>query len=121
MKRPPKYELVKRLALTLPQAREEGHRFGPWFNVGKRPFALYWSKSESWMLRLPADHVMMLVAVGGGIFKPMKNGSPFWVYVDVEKMDAATIRAYLEAAWRHTAPKKLQKDGQDDEDDEAFA
>ena len=50
-KRPPKYEQVKRIALALPDVREEGHRHGPWFNVGKRVFALYWGRSESWMIR----------------------------------------------------------------------
>ena len=59
MKRPPKYEAIKRLALSLPGTREEGHRHGPWFNIGQRPFALYWGRSESWMIRLPADHIMM--------------------------------------------------------------
>ena len=124
MKRPPKYEAVKKIALALPQVREEGHRFGPWFNIGKRPFALYWGKSHSWMIRLPPDHVMMLTAVGAGVFRPMRNGSPFWIYIDVDNMDAAMIRDYLTASWRHTAPKTLQKGAapvDEDEVDEAFA
>jgi hypothetical protein len=126
MKRPPKYEAVRKIALALPDVREEGHRHGPWFNVGKRVFALYWGKSDSWMIRLPADHIMMLVAVGAGVFKPMKNGSPFWIYIDVEKMDAGMLRDYVTAAWKHTAPKKMQKgfDAEDQENteaDEAFA
>jgi hypothetical protein len=119
MKRPPKYEVVKRIALALPQAREEGHRFGPWFNIGKRPFTLYWGKSASWMLRLPPDHVQMLVAVGGA-FRPMKNGSPFWIYIDVEAMDAVMIRDYVGAAWKHTAPKKLQNGAMLVEEDETM-
>ena len=121
MKRPPKYELVKKIALALPDVREEGHRYGPWFNIGKRVFALYWGKSESWMLRLPPDHVMMLAAVGAGIFRPMRNGSPFWIYIDVEKMDAGMLRDYVTAAWRHTAPKKLQDDARQEQDEDAFA
>jgi hypothetical protein len=108
LKRPPKYALVQRIALSLPGVREEGHRHGPWFNIGKRPFALYWGKSASWMLRLPPEHVLLLVAVGG-VFRPMRNGSPFWIYIDVEQMDAAMMRDYVTAAWRHTAPKKLQE------------
>ena len=121
LKKPPKYALMQRIALDLAGTREEGHRHGPWFNIGKRPFALYWSKSASWMLRLPPDHVMMLVAVGGGIFKPMRNGSPFWIYIDVEKMDAGMLRDYVTAAWRHTAPKKMQHDERQDEEDATFA
>jgi hypothetical protein len=120
MKRPPKYELVKRAALALPDAREEGHRHGPWFNIVKRPFALYWGKSHSWMIRLPPDHILMLVAVGG-VFRPMRNGSPFWIYIDVEKMAAADIRDYLAAAWRHTAPKRLRSQDREDEDDALLA
>ena len=119
LKRPPKYEVVKKIALALPQVREEGHRFGPWFNIGKRPFALYWGKSESWMIRLPPDHIMMLVAVGAGVFRPMRNGSPFWIYVNVDNMDAAMLRDYLTAAWKHTAPKKMQKDVHDEDEEDA--
>ena len=128
MKRPPKYEAMKRIALALPETREEGHRHGPWFNIGRRPFALYWGRSESWMIRLPPEHVMMLRAVGAP-FRPMRNGSPFWIYIDVEKMDPAMLRDYVTAAWKCTAPKKMRdglREHEDEEDDsdlqgEAFA
>jgi hypothetical protein len=77
------------------------------------------------MIRLPPDHIMMLVAVGAGVFRPMRNGSPFWIYINVENMDAGMIRDYLSAAWRHTAPKKMQSaeanDDHEDEDLEAIA
>ncbi len=120
LKRPPKYAVLQRIALGLPGTREEGHRHGPWFNIGKRPFALYWGRSASWMLRLPPDHVMLLVSVGG-VFRPMRNGSPFWIYIDVEKMDAAMLRDYLTAAWKCTAPKKMREgliERDEDEEDE---
>jgi hypothetical protein len=120
MKRPAKYELVKRIALALPEVREEGHRHGPWFNIGKRVFALYWGRSESWMIRLPVDHILMLRAVGAP-FQPMKNGSPFWIYIDVEQMDAAMIRDYLTAAWKHTAPRKTRGSKHEREDEKTFA
>ena len=108
--------MVKRIALALPGTREEGHRNGPWFNIGKRPFLLYWGRSGSWMIRLPPEHVLMLRAVGAP-FRPMKHGSPFWIYIDVEAMDAAMIRDYLAAAWRCTAPKKLQEGVLERDDD----
>lgn len=122
--RPPKYALVQRIALALPNVSEEGHRNGPWFKIGSQVFALYWGKSASWMIRLPPEHVMMLVAVGG-VFRPMRSGSPFWVYIDVEKMDAAMLRDYLGAAWRTVAPKKMRAgilaEHEADSPDEAFA
>jgi hypothetical protein len=120
MKRPPKYEAMKRIALALPETREEGHRHGPWFNIGKRPFALYWGRSESWMIRLAPEHVMMLRAVGSP-FRPMRNGSPFWIYIDVDKMDTAMMRDYVTAAWKSTAPKKMRdglREREDDDDEE---
>jgi hypothetical protein len=106
-RKPPKYAFLRRLALALPEAREEAHRYGPWFNVGKKPFALFWGKAGKWILRLPEQQVMMLIEADPKLFSPMKSGSMLWIYIDVEKMDAAALRDYLTAAWRHTAPKKL--------------
>ncbi len=98
---------MKRLALALPGTVEEAHRHGPWFNAGKKTFALFWGKSERWILRLPEHQVMMLIEARPEIFSPMKSGSMLWIYVDVEKLGAEELRAYMTAAWRHTAPKKM--------------
>jgi hypothetical protein len=105
---PPKYACMKRLALALPGTVEESHRHGPWFNVGKKTFALYWGKSERWILRLPQHQVMMLIDARPEVFAPMKSGSLLWIYLDVRKMTVGEMRDYVTAAWRHTAPKKLQ-------------
>jgi len=109
LKKPPKYALLRRLALAFPDAREEAHRYGPWFNVGKKPFALFWGKEGKWILRLPEQQVMMLIEADPRIFSPMKSGSRLWIYVDVEKMDAKTLKAYFAAALQHTAPRKLRQ------------
>jgi hypothetical protein len=61
------------------------------------------------MLRLPEQHMMMLIEVDPDIFSPMKSGSMLWMYIDVKKMDAKTLKAYFTAAWRHTTPRKLLK------------
>jgi hypothetical protein len=101
---------MKRLALALPGAVEEAHRHGPWFNVGRKTFALFWSKSDRWILRLPEHQVMMLIEARPEIFSPMKSGSMLWIYADVEKLSAGELRSYVAAAWRHTAPKKVVRD-----------
>ncbi len=108
IKKPPKYAFLKRVALGLPGTHEEPHKYGIWFNIGKKTFALYWFKGEKWILRLPHDQIMMLVDAAPDVFSPMKNAALLWVYVDVTKLSAKDLRAYLEAAWRYTAPKKLQ-------------
>ncbi len=108
-RKPPKYAFVKRVALALPGTHEEPHKYGIWFNIGKKTFALYWFKGEKWILRLPHDQIMMLVEAAPDVFSPMKNAALLWVYVDVTKLDAAALRGYVTAAWKYTAPKKLQK------------
>jgi hypothetical protein len=105
--KPPKYAALQRLALALPGVKEQGHRHGPWFVVGKKVFALYWDKEELWILKLPQHQVMMLVEARPEVFRPMKSGSMFWIYVDVEKLDRAALRDYLTAAWRTVVPKTI--------------
>ena len=116
IKKPPKYAAIKRLALTLPGAREQGHRHGPWFVVGKKAFALYWDKEELWILKLPKHQVMMLIEVRPEVFSPMKSGSMLWIYVDVDKLDRAELRDYFTAAWRSVVAKKVSQQLQKEED-----
>jgi hypothetical protein len=110
IKKPPKYAFMKRLALALPGAVEQAHRHGPWFNVGRKTFALFWGKTGRWILRLPEHQVMMLIEARPETFSPMKSGSMLWIYVDVEQLDAGELRAYVTAAWRHTAPRKVVRE-----------
>ncbi len=107
-RKPPKYAFIQRVALGLPGTHEEPHKYGLWFNIGKKTFALYWFKEERWILRLPHDQILMLVDAAPQVFSPMKNAALLWLFVDVTKLDAKALRAYVTAAWRYTAPKKLQ-------------
>ena len=115
IKKPPKYAAIKRMALALPGVKEQGHRHGPWFVVGKKAFALYWDKEELWILKLLKHQVMMLIDVRPEVFKPMKSGSMLWIYVDVEKLDRAELRDYLTAAWRTVAPRNVATRRQEEE------
>jgi hypothetical protein len=51
----------------------------------------------------------MLAEADPDVFAPMISGALLWAYVDVEKLDAKALQGYVTAAWRHLAPKKLQK------------
>jgi hypothetical protein len=106
--KPPKYAFVKRAALALPGTVELPDRDHIWFNIGKKTYALYSGKYERWILRLPKDQVRMLCEADPDVFSPMIAGALLWAYVDVTKLDDRSLRGYLEAAWRYTAPKKLQ-------------
>jgi hypothetical protein len=106
--KPPKYAFLRRVALALPGTVEivDGH--GIWFNIGTRTFALHGGRPGRWILRLPKDQVTMLTETNPDVFSPMRAGALLWAYVDVTKLDAETLRAYMTAAWRHAASKKLQ-------------
>jgi len=106
--KPPKYAFLRRVALALPGTVEivDGH--GIWFNIGTRTFALHGGRPGRWILRLPKDQVTMLTETDPDVFSPMRAGALLWAYVDVTRLDAETLRAYMTAAWRYTAPRKLQ-------------
>lgn len=108
MPTPPKYAFLKQVALALPGTAEivDGH--GHWFNIGKKTFALCGAKENRWILRLPREQVTMLIEVDPDVFSPMRTATMLWAYVDVARLDAEALRGYVTAAWRYTAPKKLQ-------------
>jgi hypothetical protein len=106
--KPPKYAFLKRVALALPGTVEIIDRHGHWFNIGKKTFALYGMNGRQWILRLPKEQVRMLAEADPDVFSPMISGALLWAYVDVTKLDAKALRGYLTAAWRYTAPRKLQ-------------
>ncbi|HWA30122.1 MAG TPA: MmcQ/YjbR family DNA-binding protein [Rhizomicrobium sp.] len=108
MSKPPKYTFLKRVALALPGTVEIVDRHGHWFNIGKKTFALYGMNGDRWILRLPRPQVAMLAEADPDVFAPMIAGALYWAYVDVTKLDAKALRGYMTAAWRYTAPRKLQ-------------
>jgi hypothetical protein len=115
LKKPPKYAVIKRLCLSLPGAVEIVDRHGPWFNVGRKTFALFWAKEEKWILKLPKHQVMMLIEARPEIFTPMRSGTMLWAYVDVTKLSTDELRDYVAAAWRCIVTKKMIKEHFPDE------
>jgi len=110
MKKPPKYALIKRLALALPGTHEEVDRLGTWFNIGRKTFVLYSDNQTRWIFKLPHDQLHMLFAARPETFAPMRSGALLWAYVRVEDLSAAELRDYITAAWRTVAAKKLAKE-----------
>jgi hypothetical protein len=107
--KPPKYATIKAIALGFPGAHEVVWRGWPWFNVGKKTFALFSHSEKSWIFKLPQHQQMMLFDARPETFRPMIAGRMIWSFVRVEDLDRAELRDLLEAAWRMVAPKKLQR------------
>jgi len=105
----PKYATIKSIALGFPGAHEVVFHGWPWFNVGKKTFALYSDKDKSWIFKLPHHQQMMLFDARPESFRPMIAGRLIWSFVRVEDLDRAELRDLLEAAWRMVAPKTLQR------------
>jgi hypothetical protein len=107
--KPPKYATIKSIALGFPGAQEIVFHGWPWFNVGKKTFALYSEKDKSWIFKLPHHQQMMLFDARPETFRPMTAGRMIWSFIRVENLDRAEMRDLLEAAWRMVAPKILQR------------
>ena len=105
----PKYATIKSIALGFPGAHEVVFHGWPWFNVGKKTFALYSDKDKSWIFKLPHHQQMMLFDARPETFRPMTAGRMIWSFIRVENLDRAEMRDLLEAAWRMVVPKKLQR------------
>jgi hypothetical protein len=106
--KPPKFALIRKIALSFPQAQEVTYKGTPWFNIGTKTFALC-ATDNRWIFKLPHHQEMMLFDTRPEIFAPMRAGRLLWSYVEVERLDTAELRDLLEAAWRMVAPKALQK------------
>jgi hypothetical protein len=107
-KSPPKLALIRKIALSFPQAWENEFYGAPWFQIGKSSFALWSPRDREWIFKLPHAQEMMLFDARPETFRPMRAGRLLWSFVKVENLDTAELRDLLEAAWRMVAPKKLQ-------------
>ena len=105
---PPRYAALKKIALRFPGAEEVWFRGDPWFNVGRKSFALYSTTAGKWIFKLPKPQQMMLFDARPQTFTPMRAGLLLWSYVVVENLDTAELTDLLTAAWKTIVTKKVQ-------------
>jgi hypothetical protein len=105
----PKLAQVRKIALGFPGAHEVPDHVWPWFNVGKKTFALYHADRNRWILKLPHSQQMMLFDARPETFEPMRAGRMVWSYVRIEDLDAQELRDLLRSAWTTVAPKRIVK------------
>jgi hypothetical protein len=102
----------RRLALSFPEAVESAHMRHPDFRVGGKIFAtLGYRGKDSAVVKLTPDQQKEFVRADSKVFQPV-NGA--WgrrgytmIYLAEAKIDI--VRKALTAAWRNTAPKRLQQ------------
>lgn len=94
-------------ALALPGAHEVTYRGNPWFNVGKKTFALVVDGRT--ILKLDKGHQELLFEVRPETFQPCKVATVHWSYVVLENLDGAELADLLREAWSQIVPKKVSR------------
>ena len=100
----------RRLALSLPQAVEQGHMGHPDFRVGGKIFATLGYPDAGWgMVKLRPDQQETLVQAAPEVFKAVKGawGAKGATNVRLDAADEPTLRHALTAAWLNRAPPGL--------------
>jgi len=99
---------MRKLALALPEVEESAHFEQPDFRVRKKIFAGLSRDEKRGTLKLTSE-IQATVVGEDDVFTPCPGawGRSGWTFVDLARVDVATLRALLEEAWRIIAPKKL--------------
>ena len=105
----PSIDVVRSLALALPEVEESQHFGTPDFRVRGKIFATARHGAAICMLKLPPHIQEAMVATRPDVFSLPPGG---WskhgaTYADTDKIDPDLLKDLLELAWRRTAPKKL--------------
>ena len=108
-------EKLRRLCLSLPEAREVEAWGAPTFRV-KTIFAMYSDGSQpqpgrpsAWVKARPMDQEHLMRRAPDRFFVPPYVGGRGWigVYLDAPETDWEELETLLWDAWRMSAPKKL--------------
>jgi hypothetical protein len=101
----------RKLALALPETEERAHMNHPDFRVAGKIFATlgYPDKSRA-MVKLPPERQHYLSKDYPEAFTPVKGvwGRRGATSVFLKAADKEVVGKAIEAAWRNTAPKRLQ-------------
>ncbi len=104
----PHIEVAREVARNLPGALEVTYHGDPWFNVGRKSYALWSSKESCWILKLPKPLQERMFEEDPDTFVPMRAGKLLWSYVLAQRLPAARFAELLVASWRTIALKRVQ-------------
>src|SRR5579875_1655988 len=105
----PSIEVLRPLALALPEVEESQHFGTPDFRVRGKIFATARHNEPLCMLKLPLHIQEAMVENAPDVFSLPPGG---WArhgstYADTDKIDLDLLKDLLDLAWRRAAPKKL--------------
>jgi hypothetical protein len=98
---------TRRIFLEQPESEEKSHMGHPDFRVANKIFATLWPDRKVAVVRLSiADQTGALQMNPEALTLKYWGKSPY-LEVDLERANAALLRALAKAAWRNIAPKRL--------------
>ena len=102
-------DILRKLALSLPETTEEPHFEKTSFRVKKKIFATYDEKENKACLKLSEmDQDIFSISDSEAIYAvPNKWGKQGWTIIEVDKVKIELLEAALITAYREVAPKKL--------------
>lgn len=98
---------LRRLALALPGAHEVTYKGDPWFNVGKKTFAL--ALDGRVVLKLDRGRQELLFEIRPQTFRKFPVATVHWSEVQIGHLDETELADLVVEAWTQVVPKKLSR------------
>ena len=98
---------LRRLSLALPGAEEVTYKGDPWFNVGKKTFALFVRGRA--ILKLDKPHQELLFEIRPDTFEKCPVATVYWSYVALGRLDEPELAELVLESWANVVPKKMSR------------
>lgn len=83
------------------------YRGNPWFNVGKKTFALVLDGRV--ILKLDRGHQELLFEIRPETFRKFPVATVHWSQVEIGDLDEAELADLVRGAWAQVVPKKVSR------------
>ncbi len=104
----PSLDILRPLALALPETAESSHFDTPDFRVRGKIFATARHDAARAVLKLPLHIQEAMLENQPEVFSLTAGwGKHGWTFVQTDRIDPDLLKDLLDLAWRQVAPKKL--------------
>ena len=83
------------------------YRDEPWFNVGRKTFALGWKGQV--VLKLDKGHQELLFEIRPETFRKFPVATVHWTAVELARIDDAELADLVREAWSQVVPKTVSR------------
>lgn len=83
------------------------YKGNPWFNVGKKTFALVLDGRV--ILKLDRGHQELLFEIRPETFRKFPVATVYWSWVEIARLDDAELADLVLEAWSQIVPKKVSR------------